>query len=110
VELRRTAIGPFSVDDAGEELTPEDALRFLPELALDEKQAMRVRNGVAIPVGHDIGDLWSLSDHKAPKAGVAAPPSPVDVARLTHRGELIAVGRIRGDEVRPEVVLKPASD
>jgi tRNA pseudouridine55 synthase len=110
MELRRIAIGPFSIDDAGEEpLTPQEALGFLPELELDERRAMRVRNGVAIPVGHDVGDLWSLSDHRAPKSGVGSPPSPVDVMRLTHRDELIAVGRIRGDEIKPEVVLAPAS-
>jgi tRNA pseudouridine55 synthase len=45
--LRRTEVGPFSVDDADEEriLTPVDALPFLPLLEVDESEADAIRQG-----------------------------------------------------------------
>ena len=41
--LRRIAVGPLRVEDAGTELAPIDALSFLPELRLDAEQAEAVR-------------------------------------------------------------------
>jgi tRNA pseudouridine55 synthase len=82
--LRRTAVGPFNVEDAGEEpLAVEEAMAFLPERTLDGAEAGRVRNGGPVPA-----------------AGTA--PGPV---RLTHDGRLLAVARRRDDALRPEVVL-----
>jgi tRNA pseudouridine55 synthase len=45
--LRRTAIGPFSVDDADEEqiLPPADALPFLPAIDLSPEEADSIRTG-----------------------------------------------------------------
>jgi tRNA pseudouridine55 synthase len=83
-ELRRTAIGPFAIERAGEDaLAVEDALEFLPERPLSEQEAERVRHGGWVEAG-EAGD------------------APL---RLTHSGAVLAVGRRRGDAVRPEVVL-----
>jgi tRNA pseudouridine55 synthase len=45
--LRRTAVGPFSVDDADDEriLTPADALPFLPAIDLSTDEADAIRTG-----------------------------------------------------------------
>ena len=45
--LRRTAVGPFSVDDADEEriLPPADALPFLPAIDLSPDEADAIRAG-----------------------------------------------------------------
>jgi tRNA pseudouridine55 synthase len=45
--LRRTDVGPFSVDDADEEriLTPAEALPFLPAIDLSPDEADAIRNG-----------------------------------------------------------------
>ena len=45
--LRRTAVGPFSVDDADEEriLPPAEALPFLPAIDLSPDEADAIRNG-----------------------------------------------------------------
>lgn len=45
--LRRTAVGPFSVDDADEEriLAPAEALPFLPAIDLTPDEADAVREG-----------------------------------------------------------------
>jgi tRNA pseudouridine55 synthase len=85
-ELERTGIGPFRLEQASEDrLVPlEDALAFLPELVLDEDEARRVADGVALPR----------------RAG----GGPV---RLTHGDRLVAIGEPRGDGVKPSVVLEP---
>ncbi len=93
--LRRTAIGTFRIENAGgEPLSVEQALEFLPERPLDANEASRARNGVAVPVGPVRDDLAAL-------------PSSVSATRLTHAGELIAIGRVAGREIKPEVVLMP---
>jgi tRNA pseudouridine55 synthase len=82
-ELRRVAIGPFRVEDAGgDPIAVERAMEFLPERRLEPDEAGRVRNGVAVP-DRDSGD-------------------PV---RLTFEGRLLAIARARDGELRPEVVL-----
>jgi tRNA pseudouridine55 synthase len=50
-ELRRTRIGEFSVDDAGEEVPLADALAFLPGAELDAASAERASHGIAVPAG-----------------------------------------------------------
>lgn len=47
--LRRTAIGPFSVDHAGSFLSLDDAVGFIPEVRLSEADAKKASHGVAVP-------------------------------------------------------------
>jgi tRNA pseudouridine55 synthase len=81
-ELRRTAVGPFHVQDADPDrlLLLGDALAFLPEHRLEGENARRAVHGVAVPGGE-----------------VAGPH-----VRLTDAEGLIAVA-----EPRPDGMLKP---
>lgn len=88
-ELRRTAIGPFSVADADpDRIVPlADALPFLPAVRLAGDDARRAAHGVAVP---------------AP-AGAPVADGPV---RLTDADGLIAIAEPRaGDAGGP--LLKP---
>lgn len=85
--LRRTAIGPFDVADAGRELTLEEALGFLPARELDSEEARGVGHGRAVI-----------------RAG--EPEGPV---RLVHEGAVLAVAEPRDELLRPLVVLRPDS-
>ena len=85
--LRRTEIGPFSVEDAGTELLPAEALEFMPARELDAEQARLVGHGVKLNLDED-----------------DAVPSPV---RLMHRGELVAVAEPRDRRLAPVVVFAP---
>lgn len=82
--LRRTAVGPFSVQDADESrvLPPLAALVALPERRLSEEEARLVRSGRAVP-----------GDGKGP------------VALWEGEGELVAVGIAGEGTIRPETVL-----
>jgi tRNA pseudouridine55 synthase len=62
--LRRTAIGPFRVADAGRFLALDDALGFLPAVRLDGSAARRAAHGVAVgaPPGAPAGDVVRLRD------------------------------------------------
>jgi tRNA pseudouridine55 synthase len=88
--LRRMAIGPFSVDDAGAELSPNDALEFMPEYRLSEGEARAVSHGQALA-----GAPWLHS----------GAPKRTEAVRLTRDEELVAVARIEGEVLKPEVVL-----
>jgi tRNA pseudouridine55 synthase len=81
--LRRVAIGPFQVDDAGMELSPNDALGFMPEHRLDAEEALAVSHGQA----------------------VSAAAGEAERLRLTHEERLLAVARVEEGLLRPEVVL-----
>jgi tRNA pseudouridine55 synthase len=84
--LRRTAIGPFEVPVVGErEVSLEELMSFLPEVALDSDQAKLVSNGVVLSGG--------------------IPGDATQRVRLTHAGRLIAIARADGENLRPEVVL-----
>jgi tRNA pseudouridine55 synthase len=87
-ELERTAIGPFRLEDADpERIVPlGDALDFLPERALDEREAAAVRHGRRVPRGAH------QTDH----------------VRLVHGDELLAIAEPRGEELQPVVVFAPA--
>jgi tRNA pseudouridine55 synthase len=86
-ELERTAIGPFRLADVGERLLPlAEALAFLPERPLSEEEAVAVRHGRRLSVAAD-----------APER-----------LRLTHDGELIAIGEPRAGELQPVIVFAPA--
>jgi tRNA pseudouridine55 synthase len=82
--LRRTAVGPFRVEEAnGEPLTVEAALAFLPERILDAAEAERVSHGGPVPAADEVqGPL-----------------------RLMYEGRLLAVAQRREAILRPEVVL-----
>jgi tRNA pseudouridine55 synthase len=82
-QLRRTAVGPFRVEDAGVELGVAEALGFLPERRLSEAEARRVA------VGQRLG----------------AEEEPAGPLRLTFEGEVVAVATRVGETLQPEVVL-----
>jgi tRNA pseudouridine55 synthase len=77
--LRRTAIGPFRVEDAGDFVPLGDALSFLPEVRLEGDDARRASHGVAV-------------------AGPAAP-----TVRLTDADGLIALAEPRDGLLKPIV-------
>jgi tRNA pseudouridine55 synthase len=85
-ELERTAIGEFRLEDADpDRLVPlEEALAFLPGERLDEGDAARVRNGVAVP---------------------GSPDAPA--VRLTHGDDLLAIAKGDGQTLKPFVVFRP---
>jgi tRNA pseudouridine55 synthase len=86
LELRRTAIGPFEVTDADDELVLplDDALAFLPVVALAAEDARRAGHGVAI--------------RPSPPAPAAGP------VRLRDEDGLIAIAEPRGDGTLKPVV------
>ena len=88
-ELERTAIGPFRLEDASEErIVPlNDALDFLPARELDEDEAVKAANGVAVETGN-----WQLATG--------------DYARLVHDSRLIAIAEPHSGTLKPVVVFK----
>ena len=80
-ELRRTAIGPFSVSHAGTEVPLGEALEFLPAFELTDEQARLVGHGVAV----------------SGQGGEAV--------RLLHEDRLVAVARGEGDQLKPFLVF-----
>lgn len=81
--IRRTAVGPFRVEDADETLLRPslDALPFLPVVELDDVGLGRVLSGQAVPAAGE---------------GRAA---------LAYRGSLVAVAKVTGGTARPETVI-----
>jgi tRNA pseudouridine55 synthase len=83
--LRRLAIDDLHVpEQSPREIPMEELLSFLPERLLDDEEAAAVSHGRAVLEPFDV------------------PPEHV---RLTHGGRLIAVARVDGENLRPEVVL-----
>jgi len=83
--LRRTRIGDLEVPgESPHEIAIEALMSFLPERLLDDDEAVAVGHGRPVTEPFDI------------------PPSHV---RLTHAGRLVAVARVDGENLRPEVVL-----
>ena len=93
--LRRTAVGSLDVADAGEILSPLDALSFLPRVDLDESQARAIGYGQKL----EAGQVELPSSVQAGSPGSFA---------LVHGDNLIAVARIEATVIRPEVVLVPS--
>jgi hypothetical protein len=62
----------------------EELVSFLPERLLDDEEAAAVSHGRPVLEPFDV------------------PPEHV---RLTHEGRLMAVARVDGENLRPEVVL-----
>jgi tRNA pseudouridine55 synthase len=90
-ELRRTAIGPFRVEDADPSriVSLEDALGFMPAVPLEAGDASRVSHGVAVA---DPGGFSGT------------------VRLLDASGAVVALGEPAGDGVlKPVVVLRPGS-
>jgi tRNA pseudouridine55 synthase len=87
-ELERTAIGPFRLEDAAEDrlLPLSEALSFMSEQALSGEEAMAVRHGRRIP----------------------ARVTGTQHTRLTHEGQVLAIGEPREGELQPVVVFSPA--
>jgi tRNA pseudouridine55 synthase len=87
-ELERTAIGPFRLEDIREErIVPlREALAFMPEQVLSSEEFAAVRHGRRI----------------------SARGQGFEHIRLTHEGELVAIGEPRAGQVRPVVVFAPA--
>jgi tRNA pseudouridine55 synthase len=88
-ELQRTAIGPFQLDEASEErVVPlAEALDFLPERILEQDEATRAANGVALETRNS---RLETAEH----------------VRLTHQGNLIAIAEPRDNFLKPIVVFK----
>lgn len=84
--LRRTAVGPFRVEDADPDrvLPPLAALVHLPERRLTPEEAALVRSG-------------------RPLAGATEEEGPV--ALWAGEGELVAVARVEDGALRPETVV-----
>lgn len=115
VELRRTRIGPFRVEDA---VAPEkagppgtgdgwrtavEALGWLPRRELDAEEAEAVRHGRPVAVGTVLfrGDGGAGPDvHASPLRAVD--PGPV---ALLFSGSLVAVAEREGDRLRPRKVF-----
>ncbi len=110
--LRRTAVGPFSLDravpleafDNVEDdnaaallsqhlLAVETALDDIPALALTEQEARKLKHGQGIPV--------LPVAQRSPLRGL----SQGDVVQVTAAGTLVALARIAGGEIRPVRVL-----
>ncbi|MDX6720690.1 MAG: tRNA pseudouridine55 synthase [Solirubrobacteraceae bacterium] len=69
-ELRRTAIGPFSIDDADPAriVTLARALSFMPAVRLEGDDARRAAHGVAVAGDGDGADAVLLVDDEGPIA------------------------------------------
>ena len=96
--LRRVAIGPFEIEDAGTELTPNEALGFLPERRLDAEEAQAVSHGQSIGSRSSVLGVGDSAEHRIPN-------TEHRTVRLTFEGDLLAVARLEDDELKPEVVL-----
>jgi tRNA pseudouridine55 synthase len=85
-ELERTAIGPFRLEDADpDRVVPlAEAVAFLPARELDDAEAVAVAHGRNVPGGEE-----------------------TDAVRLTHAGDLVAIGEPRGGQLHPAVVFAP---
>jgi tRNA pseudouridine55 synthase len=79
-ELRRTAIGPFRVQDADPaRVVPlERALAFIPDVRLDEEAARRAAHGAAVPGDARGASVVRLTDDH----GLIALAAPRDGGRL----------------------------
>jgi tRNA pseudouridine55 synthase len=102
-ELERTAIGPFSLEDADPARTVplSEALGFLPEFRLDPDEAERVTHGGGVTLVQT-GDSERASRGDDVIRGNASAPR---VVRLTHGAELLAIAEPREDSLKPLVVF-----
>jgi tRNA pseudouridine55 synthase len=98
LELRRTAIGPFGVQEASEEpLTLGAALRrVLPAVGVDEDAAWRAGHGqrIALPGPADPGPA---------DPGPADPGPPTRVLLVDPAGEPVCIAEVADGVARPRV-------
>ena len=107
-ELRRTRIGPFHVDDAvspdrvdaegtevGGWLSPLEAMQHLPRLEVDAETATRLIHGQS-PATGDVPGAEGLAE--------GAPTT------IVSGGDLVCVGRVEGDRLRPSKVFAVLPD
>lgn len=98
-ELRRTAAGPFSVDQADPErvIPIEDALPFLPRLLLGEEDAQAVSHGRPIPAPQPPEPpRWSGRREIAEPILLVDAEGAVALARRAEDGRLKPVVGFRG--------------
>lgn len=99
--LRRTAVGPFTLDDAfpldrieedvaAAVLPPREAVRHLAAIEVDDDRALGVANGAVFPCRDLVRD-----DRRGPFAVIG------------HDDSLLAVYERRGAALKPAVVLAP---
>ena len=98
-ELERTAIGPLKLEEADPEriLPLSEALSFLPNRELDDREAERVSHGVALD-----GGVSPLHTGDTIVRGLASAPR---VVRLTHDARVVAIAEPREDRMKPLVVF-----
>jgi len=87
-QLRRTAIGPFAIEDADPTrlVGLREALGFMPAVGLDPESARRAGHGQAVP---------------------ADVPAEVQTVLLLDGVEPIAIADRRGDRLKPVVGFRP---
>jgi tRNA pseudouridine55 synthase len=110
-ELERTAIGPFRLEDADpERIVPlAEALAFLPERVLDEREAAGVRHGRRVLGGEAAAPAGRGAAGSAHPRGTLPDDAPgAPAVRLVHGDELLAIAEPRGGELQPVVVFAPA--
>ncbi len=95
--LRRVKIGAFTVEDAGAELSPNQALGFLPEYGLDEAEAEAVTHGQGLVPRSSFREAGAVAEERT--------TSNQQRVRLTQNDKLLAVARFEDDLLKPEVVL-----
>jgi tRNA pseudouridine55 synthase len=123
--LRRTAVGPWTVERAlswddleegrwreaaagGEEpawLAPARSLPWLPVRELSGPEARRVRHGSRVPAGEVRPPRWSPAG-APPGPGADGESAPV---LLVREGRLLAVAEETGDELQPRKVWPDAA-
>ncbi len=85
VELRRTACGPFRVEDAGPDLLPVDAgIGHLPAERLSEEEARLFTSG-----------------------GAVGPRTVRGIVRVYAGGRFLGIGEGTGESLRPRKVIAP---
>lgn len=129
-ELRRTAIGPFRVEDGISDRAlaatdrpsliggpawrdPADALTWLPRRRLDRDESERVGHGGRVPRGELEAPLRSVGPPVSPSAAGRDGSSPGPVVEgeesgpvvLLHEGRLVAVAEVLKDDLQPRVVF-----
>jgi tRNA pseudouridine55 synthase len=88
--LERTAIGPFSLADAGAFVPLAEALGFMPGVEVGEEDAAKASNGVSVP------------------GGQCAVGSAQTAVRLVHQDRLVAIARTEADQLKPFIVFPDA--
>jgi tRNA pseudouridine55 synthase len=94
--LERTAIGPFRLEDADPDriVGPYEALGFLSERVLSDREADAISHGIRI-----------AERGLTPPGPGATRPAEDGPIRLTHGGQVIGIAERRDQELQPVVVF-----